>query len=517
MKETDIKQRPLAEVLAASPQAGAGEAEKAEVLISAEVGGNSCRKIIVLDDDPTGVQTVHGVPVYTGWAAESIEAGFDDPGALFFILTNSRSMTAAETAAVHAEIGKTIARAARKKNRDFIVISRSDSTLRGHYPLETRILRQAIAAETGQGFDGEIICPFFVEGGRYTAGNIHYVKTGDTLVPAAQTEFAGDKTFGYRHSDLTEWVEEKTGGAVPASSVTAISLDDLRRGGVEKVAAILMGVGSGAKGIDGGAKGIDGGANGMDGGANGIDGGASRPCGTVILNALDYGDIKIACAALYRALGGGKRFIIRSGAAIPKVLGGVGDRPLLTRAELLGASVSPRGGLVVVGSHVHKTTMQLESLLAKKNIAALEFNTHLVTDDEQFAGEIRRVQRLCDEALEAGRTTAIFTCRQRFDLNTGNKEDELRVAVKIAAAVTSFVSNLKDKPRFIIAKGGITSSEIGTIALKVKKALVLGQVLPGVPVWLTGPESRFPNTPYIIFPGNVGEEDSLKKIVDMLE
>jgi uncharacterized protein YgbK (DUF1537 family) len=111
----------------------------------------------------------------------------------------------------------------------------------------------------------------------------------------------------------------------------------------------------------------------------------------------------------------------------------------------------------------------------------------------------------------------IFTNRNRFDLNTGNKEDELRVAVKIAAAVTSFVSNLKNKPRFIIAKGGITSSEIGTIALKVKKALVLGQVLPGVPVWLTGPESRFPNTPYIIFPGNVGEEDSLRKIADMLE
>ncbi|GHV90720.1 hypothetical protein AGMMS50268_12230 [Spirochaetia bacterium] len=494
MKEADIKEKHLAEVLAQYPAGSAEETKKAEALIAAEVKKNF-RKIIVLDDDPTGVQTVHGVPVYTGWSAESIEAGFDEPGSLFFILTNSRGMTAAETTAVHTEIGKTIARTAQKKNRDFIIISRSDSTLRGHYPLETQTLRQAIAAETGkrpagsQDFDGELICPFFIEGGRYTAGNIHYVKTGETLVPTAQSEFARDKTFGYQHSDLTEWVEEKTRGysalgAFPASSVTAISLEDIRQGGIEKVTAIL----------------------------NGVTG-----FGKVVLNALDYNDIKIACAALYRALDGGKRFMIRSGAAIPKVLGGVSDRPLLTRAELLGGNeASKRGGLVVIGSHVHKTTRQLECLLTKKNITALEFNTHLVMDDEKFAGEIRRVQRLCDEALEAGRTTVIFTRRQRFDLNTGNKEEELRVAVKIAAAVTSFVSNLKDKPRFIIAKGGITSSEIGIVALKVQKALVLGQVLPGVPVWLTGPESRFPNTPYIIFPGNVGDEDSLKKIVDTL-
>ncbi|GHV57654.1 hypothetical protein AGMMS49579_23830 [Spirochaetia bacterium] len=498
MKEADIKEKPLAEVLAQFPMGSAEETAKAEALIAAEIKKNR-RKIIVLDDDPTGVQTVHGIPVYTGWTKESIAAGFDEPGPLFFILTNSRGMTAAETVAVHAEIGKTIARTAAQKNRDFIIISRSDSTLRGHYPLETQTLRQAIAAETCDpvsryDFDGELICPFFVEGGRYTAGNIHYVKTGEMLVPAAQTEFAKDKTFGYQHSDLTEWVEEKTSGEFPASSVTAISLEDIRQGGVERVTAILNGVNNFGK---------------------------SRSCGTVILNALDYSDIKIACAALYCALDGGKHFMIRSAAAIPKVLGGISDRPLLTRAELVGSAIgnagSQRGGLIVIGSHVHKTTRQLELLLAKKNITALEFNTHLVMDDEKFAGEIHRVQQCCDEALEAGRTTVIFTSRNRFDLNTGNKEDELRVAVKIAAAVTSFVSNLKDKPRFIIAKGGITSSEIGTIALKVKKALVLGQVLPGVPVWLTGPESRFPNTPYIIFPGNVGEEDSLKKIADMLE
>ncbi|AEF81812.1 four-carbon acid sugar kinase family protein [Leadbettera azotonutricia] len=488
MSEKDI---PLTEMLARYGPANSAEAEKAAAFIAGEIESKK-RKIIVLDDDPTGVQTVHGVSVYTGWDASSIEAGFDEPGVLFFILTNSRSMGSAETAKVHSEIGQTIAKIAKKKGREFILISRSDSTLRGHYPLETQTLKDAIEAECHSDnpnfcFDGEIICPFFIEGGRYTAGNIHYVKTGDVLVPAAQTEFAGDKTFGYHHSDLTEWVEEMTGsdfspGVFPAAKVTAVSIEDIRQTGAEKVTALLMGV---------------------------------KDFGKVVVNALDYSDIRIFCAALYQALDNGKHFIIRSAAAIPKVLGNIGEKPLLNKNDLLDTG-NKRGGLVVIGSHVKKTTRQLELLLENKNISAIEFNTHLVLDDEKFNEEINRVQKLCNDSIEAGRTTAVFTCRNRFDLNTGKKEDELRVAVKIANAVTSFVTNLPGRPRFIISKGGITSSEIGTKALKVKKALVLGQVLPGIPVWLTGAESRFPKTPYIIFPGNVGEEDSLKKIVEML-
>jgi uncharacterized protein YgbK (DUF1537 family) len=479
MKEEDIKKILLADLLGQYPP---GDEAQAQALIDGETQKNM-RKIIVLDDDPTGVQTVHGISVYTSWDAASVDAGFDEPGSLFFVLTNSRGMTAGESAKVHQDIGKTIAQSAKKKNRDYIIISRSDSTLRGHYPLETRTLRDAIRTESGLSFDGEIICPFFKEGGRYTAGNIHYVLTGDMLVPAAQTEFAGDKTFGYRHSELREWVEEKTDGEFSKEAVIPISVEDLRGPGVDRIVEILMEV---------------------------------RNFGKVILNALDYCDIKIFCAALFKVLDRGKRFIIRSGAAIPKILGGISDRPLLNRKDLIDSG-NRRGGLIVIGSHVQKTTRQLERLMENKNITAIEFNTRLLVNGFQFEDEIRRVQTLCDDSLDAGKITVIFTARNRFDLNTGNKEDELKVAMKIAGAVTSFVFNLRGKPRFIIAKGGITSSEIGTVALGVKKALVLGQVLPGIPVWLTGPESRFPNTPYIIFPGNVGDEDSLKKIADMLE
>ena len=482
-----LKEIPLIEMLSMYPVCG-----EADSILEKELSKNR-RKIIVLDDDPTGVQTVHGVSVYTNWSTESIEAGFDESNNLFFILTNSRGMTSDETVKVHNDIGRNIAAIARKKERDFILISRSDSTLRGHYPLETLTLKNVLENETGfHGsrfrFDGEIICPFFIEGGRYTAGNIHYVKFKDTLVPAAQTEFAADKTFGYSHSDLTEWVEEKTGGAFKKEAIRVASLEDLRGKQVEKIASLLTEV----EGFN-----------------------------KVIVNALDYSDIKIFSAAFFQALDRGKRFMLRTAAAIPKVLGGIKDRPLLTREELLGKDsyngANSRGGLIVIGSHVQKTSRQLELLIEKKNIAPIEFNTHLVLDDKKFAEERNRVQKLCNESIEAGKITVVYTCRNRFDLNTENKEDELRISVKIAGAVTGFVSGLSRRPRFIIAKGGITSSEIGTIALDVKKALVLGQVLPGIPVWLTGSESRFPNMPYIIFPGNVGDEGDLRKIAEMLE
>jgi uncharacterized protein YgbK (DUF1537 family) len=484
MDEGEIKETTLKEISRGLPVA---DGTRGEALIR-EWLGRSRRKIIVLDDDPTGVQTVHDVPVYTGWDGESIRAVFDDDSPLVFILTNSRGLTAGETKKLHAAIGDRIALTGKERDLDFVLISRSDSTLRGHYPLETETLRESIESITKRAFDGEIICPFFLEGGRYTCGNVHYVKTGGKLVPAARTEFAEDRTFGYAHSDLCRWIEEKTGGAYSAGSVTSVSLEDLRCGGIEKLTGLLLGV---------------------------------RNFGKVVVNALDYADIKVFCAAFCGALDRGKRFIFRSAAAIPKVLGGIGDRPLLGREELLGSDIpenrgNKRGGIIVVGSHVKKTTRQLELLLERGDIEGIEFNTHTVLEEPDFRDEIARVQGLCDRSLAAGKTAAVFTSRKRFDVNSGSGEDELRVSLKIASAVTSFVSNLKGKPEFIIAKGGITSSEIGTKALGVKKALVLGQVLPGIPVWFTGKESRFPDTPYIIFPGNVGEEDSLRRIVDLL-
>lgn len=440
------------------------------------------RKIVVLDDDPTGVQTVHGVSVYTDWDEVSLERGFRENAPLFFILTNSRSLVASETAALHRTIARNLVAVSRRMAIPFILISRGDSTLRGHFPLETRILADEIAADSGTPFDGEILCPFFKEGGRFTIEDVHYVKMGDELVPAGRTEFAQDKTFGYKNSNLREWIAEKTEGAFPAAAVVSIPLALLRAGDVASIENMLMKV-------------------------NGF--------GKVIVNAVDYMDLEVFAVATYRAIAAGKRFLFRSAAALPKVLGGISDKPLLSREDLADPAVRD-GGLVVIGSHVKKTSAQLEALRTLDGLHFLELDTHLVLDERRFAAEVERIKRECDAALASGATVVVYTRRDRFDVNTGNREDELRVATTISDSLTSIPASLKRKPRFIIGKGGITSSDIGTKALRVKRATVLGQVLPGIPVWRTGDESLFPNTPYIIFPGNVGEVDSLKRIVELL-
>lgn len=180
--------------------------EKAlDVMLGDEIEKNDV-KFVVLDDDPTGVQTVHDIHVYTDWTVESMRKGFSDPGKVFYILTNSRGMTAAETTRIHQEIMQAADQAAKEKKQHYMFISRSDSTLRGHYPLETQLLKEGME-KTGRKVDGEVLFPFFKEGGRFTINNIHYVKYGEELVPAAQTEFAKDQTFGYAHSSIPEYIE----------------------------------------------------------------------------------------------------------------------------------------------------------------------------------------------------------------------------------------------------------------------------------------------------------------------
>ncbi len=458
------------------------EKEKADILLGQALQSLDI-KLVVLDDDPTGIQTVHGVSVYTDWTASSILEGFQEENRLFFILTNSRAMTSEQSAKVHSEIAEHVVSAARITNKRYMIISRSDSTLRGHYPLETNILRDVIEKYEHSKIDGEIICPFLPEGGRYTEGNIHYVLEKEFLIPAGDTEFAEDKTFGYKNSHLGMWVEEKTRGEYTADSLTYISLDELRRQAVDCICNKLMQVEDFSK---------------------------------VIVNAMDYYDLKIFTVALYKAIQQGKRFMLRSAASIVKILGGIEDRPLLSRQELVDIN-NPNGGIVLVGSHVKKTTLQLAKLKECPHIKFIEFDVHLVHDDTRFQTEIQRVISEAEHEIRAGRTVAVFTRRKRLDLNTGNKEDELQLAEKISNAVTSIIASLTVRPRFIIAKGGITSSDVGTKGLQVKKALVLGQILPGIPVWLTGEDSKFPNMPYVIFPGNVGNETALKDAVEKMQ
>ena len=449
-------------------------------LLNDEIEKNN-KKIVVLDDDPTGVQTVHDVSVYTDWSKESIKSGFEEKNKLFYILTNSRGFTIEQTIKAHKEIANTIAEVGRELNKEYIIISRSDSTLRGHYPLETKLLKD-IENQNGKKIDGEILCPFFKEGGRFTINNIHYVKYDNKLVPAGETEFAKDKTFGYTSSNMCEYIEEKTNGEFKKENVTCISLDDIRSLNFDKIEKQLSEVSDFNK---------------------------------VVVNAIDYCDIKVFCIALYRAMAKGKTYMFRTAAAIVKVIGGITNQPLLTKEKMI-VKDNKNGGIVVVGSHTKKTTSQLESLKEVGGIEFIEFNSDLVLDEMKFEQEIKRVVSLSEKFISEGTTVVTYTKRKLLVVENDSKEDALIRSVKISDAVQSLVGRLTVEPSFVIAKGGITSSDVGTKALAVKKANVMGQIKPGIPVWQTGDESKFPKTPYVIFPGNVGEISTLKEAVEIL-
>lgn len=457
------------------------DADKAEMLLSQAMEGFH-KKLVVLDDDPTGVQTVHDVSVYTDWEEESIRNGFEEKEAMFFILTNSRSFSVEETTKVHQDIAARVAKVARELGQDFMIISRGDSTLRGHYPLETQLLADGLTKNEGVVIDGEIICPFFPEGGRYTMDNIHYVKEQENLVPAGMTEFAKDKTFGYKSSDLTEYVEEKTEGKYHKEDCITISLDELNALDVQGIKDKLMSAQNMAK---------------------------------IIVNAVSYADLKVFCAALVLAMKAGKLYMARTAAAFTKVMGRISDQPLLGRAQLEGDTKN--GGIVLIGSHVKKTTEQLNCLKELDGQADfMEFQVNTVFEENGLEKEVERTVKAAEEKILSGRTVVIYTSRQLLAPENMTPEEKLHISVKISNAVTSIIGKLSVKPKFIIAKGGITSSDVGTKALRVKKARVMGQVKKGIPVWMTGEESKFPGMPYIIFPGNVGEVSTLKEIVEEL-
>jgi uncharacterized protein YgbK (DUF1537 family) len=442
---------------------------------------HSARKVVVLDDDPTGTQTVHGVDVLTGWQVEELEKALAGETGVFYILTNSRSLPGAEARDLNTEIGRNLCRAASLAGVEFDLISRSDSTLRGHYPDELDALEEVMRTEAGIEFDGQLLIPAFFEGGRYTIDDVHYVQEGDRLVPAAETEFARDAVFGYRHSNLARYIEEKTAGRVAAGDVLSISLADLRVGGPERVCEVLMGTA-----------------------------GKRR----VIVNCTEYGDLECFVLGLLKAEAAGKRFLARSGASFVKIRGAIPPRAFLTRGEIEYAGQQSRGGVVVVGSYVGKTSGQVAAARQLVGLQTLELDVPGLLDDSCRAAIIAHACAMIDKAVRNGVDIMVYTSRTLVRLDS--EEENLSVGQRVSAALVEIVGRLEIAPRFFIAKGGITSSDLATTALGVKSARVLGQVCPGVSVWRLGGETRFPGLPYVVFPGNVGSAETLAQLISLL-
>jgi uncharacterized protein YgbK (DUF1537 family) len=434
----------------------------------------SGKRLAVIDDDPTGVQTVHGVRVYMRWPVEVLKRALDAAEPVFYVSTNSRGFSPQEAKTLDLEVGVNLRDAARLTGREVLLASRSDSTLRGHFPYEL----ESLAAGLGLKPDGVLIAPAFFEGGRYTINDAHYVEQNGEMVPAHLTEFARDPVFGFKNSNLKDWVEEKTRGAVKAEAARSISLELLRLGGVEAVTGELMKAAGGVP---------------------------------VIINAACYEDLEVLSLGLQEAENRGKKFVYRCAAGFVKARGGFANKPLLTRQDL---PTGANPGLIVVGSYVDKTSKQLESVLASGSVEGIEISVAELLSPASRDKEVRNVGEHIDRNMTAGLTTVLYTSRQ---VHKTPDRDFQADGKSIMAALCEVVKGIKNHPGYLVAKGGITSIELARTALNVAEALVLGQIIPGVPVLKFGAEARWPDIPYVVFPGNVGDSGALLTVISLLE
>lgn len=434
--------------------------------------------LVALDDDPTGTQTCNNVAVLTTWTVSVLEAELrgTPAGGGFFILTNSRSLGPDAAEALISEICTNLKAASGATSVPVEVVLRGDSTLRGHFPLEVDVAERVLGEA-----DACLLCPFFLQGGRYTVDDVHYVAEGDKLVPAAQTPFARDATFGYRSSNLRDYVQEKTGGRVKRDAVESLSLDLIRKGGTEGVLRHLLSVPKGS---------------------------------VVIVNATKDEDVDTVVLAVLKAAAEGKRYIYRTGAAFVSARLGIRQIPPISPHQL---DLKPGvGGLVIAGSYVPKTTAQLAVLRESSGdrLTTIEIQVEdLLVSAESSAKTVRDAIQTAENEISRGQDVLVMTSRKLVVGNDAAKS--LEIGSVVAHALVEFLVNLRAKPRYIIAKGGITSSDMATKGLRMRRAMILGQAGSGIPLWRCDEEtSKWPGLPYVVFPGNVGAEDALFKLVD---
>jgi len=167
----------------------------------------------------------------------------------------------------------------------------------------------------------------------------------------------------------------------------------------------------------------------------------------------------------------------------------------------------------VAGSYTAKTTAQLASLLGLPTTVPVEVRVDRLASEESRQLEIGRAAATAQEAITAGLHAVVFTSRA-LESSLGRAGD-LRAGGIVSDSLVRIVRSLETRPRFVIAKGGITSSDIATRGLGMRRARVLGQAAPGVPVWLMGAESRFPGMRFVVWPGNVGGPNDLRDLVGL--
>lgn len=417
---------------------------------------------VVLDDDPTGAQTLAGVRVLLSWTPTRLRKALEDRPAVHLI-TNTRALPPEQVRTVVADAVRTSLDAA----VDAVVVLRGDSTLRGHLLEEYLGVRDVVAPAA---WPVLLLVPALPSAGRVTIGGVHLFERNGERTPLHETEYARDGVFAFRSARLLEWAQERSSGLFPSASGREIPLDMLRKRGAAVVVEALAEL-------------------------------ATRGVPAVLApDAETDSDLETIADGWRQAVRRGIVSIVRCAPAFVGALAGT------TAPGLLPAPRARGGVLLVCGSYVEQTTRQLARLVSRYPTALVEVDVRRLAG----AGSGREVERLAGEVsrrLVSGRLALLATARERppgmTDLGTGGR---------IAAGLASIVSRLRPPPEVVVAKGGITAAVTLRDGIGANEADVVGPVEPGVSHWL----SHWPGgarLDYVVVPGNVGDDDLLLRLI----
>lgn len=436
---------------------------------------SSQKTCIVIDDDPTGNQTVYDVPLLAKWDLNTLIHEFEHKTPIFFLLTNSRSLTKEQSSELYHLISKNILKASEQTGRDFVIISRCDSTLRGHFS-EIEVIKEAMHYDKAI----KVFIPIMFEGGRITIDDTHYISEDEQLVPVNETAFSKDHTFAYSHANLKLYIEEKSLRKTSSYDVASLDIESIRTSDVQILGDKIKAIPSG------------------------------KFC---VINAINYFDLDKVVYALRLAENSGKQILFRTSSSFVPSYIGIKPRPLLSPDRIIDVE-DKKGGLIIIGSYVPKSSLQLSYLFKdghEKEMIEVDVEVVISAKTDSYLSSI--IEQI-DKNISSGIDVVVYTSRKLIQVES--TASNIEIAFQVSQSLVALIKGIRIRPRYLIAKGGITSHDLAIKGLGMERSTVLGQILQGIPVWKMGPETRFPGLAYIVFPGNVGKEASLSEIIQKL-
>jgi uncharacterized protein YgbK (DUF1537 family) len=420
-------------------------------------GGSDHRPVVVLDDDPTGVQTLAGLRVLLEWDAGRVREALAGHRAVHLI-TNVRALPPDEALKTTEEAARTALAGA----PDALLILRGDSTLRGH--LREELLALAAVVTPGR-LPPLLLVPALPSAGRVTIGGVHLLERDGGRVPLHQTEYAADGVFAYTDARLLAWAEERTAALLHARDGRELHLGELRSGGPGLVAAALRDLEQ-----------------------------TGRPA-ALVPDVEDESDIEIVARGYERAVEEGVSALVRCAPAFAGVLCGT---------AATGFAPPPRAEtvLLVCGSYVPSATDQLRALLDAYPDSLVEVDVVALSSSDP-APEIERASAAAAALLRTGPLAVLATPRAR-PVGT----ESLAAGGRISAGLARTAGRVSPRPTCVVGKGGITSCVTLRDGFGVTEADVVGPLLPGVSHW------RSDDLDYVVVPGNVGAERLLADVVE---